>query len=140
MLDAKADKDKATSRGATPMLIAAQNGHLEVERLLLDATADKDKGMNNGTEKGQLKDVPLLVDAETNKAAPESALGGLETSPGIAECVKHLFDLKQIRNHYAESVTPRNPPFPAPSQLERSRSRDSGPALRGRPLRQVFWA
>ena len=56
--------------GATPLYIAAQNGHLEVARLLLDATADKDKAMNMGAtplfvaaQNGHLEVARLLLDA-----------------------------------------------------------------------------
>ena len=37
LLDAKADVNKATKDGATPLYIAAQEGQLEVVKLLLDA-------------------------------------------------------------------------------------------------------
>ena len=46
LLDAKADKDKATdadAHGVTPMYVASHQAHLEVVRLFLEANADKDK-------------------------------------------------------------------------------------------------
>ena len=39
--EAKADKDKAEIDGTTPLIFAAQNGHLELARLLLEAKADR---------------------------------------------------------------------------------------------------
>ena len=43
MLEANADKDKATNDGYTPLFVAAEQRHLEVLRFLLEAEADKDK-------------------------------------------------------------------------------------------------
>ncbi|CAE7420719.1 CTTNBP2, partial [Symbiodinium sp. KB8] len=74
LLEANADKDKATPGGATPLYIAAKNGHLEVVRLLLEANADKDKAFRDGATplfmaaySGQLEVVVLLLEAKADK-------------------------------------------------------------------------
>ena len=48
LLQAKADKDKATNHGATTGFAAAQQGNSGVVRLLLEAKADKDNGPIHG--------------------------------------------------------------------------------------------
>ena len=74
LLEAKADKDKASDDGATPLFIAAQQGHLEVARLLLEAKADKDKAMDHcatplftAAENGHLEVASLLLEAKADK-------------------------------------------------------------------------
>ena len=75
LLEAKADKDKATSNNATAFFFAAQKGHLEVARLLLEARADKDKATTDrgvtplyvAAERGQLEVVRVLLEAKANK-------------------------------------------------------------------------
>ena len=37
LLEARADKDKATDDGATPLYVASQEGHVDVVRVLLEA-------------------------------------------------------------------------------------------------------
>ena len=41
LLEANADQGRATQNGATPLFIAAENGHLEVVRLLQDPNVDR---------------------------------------------------------------------------------------------------
>ena len=48
LLESKADKDKASRRGVTPMFLASQKGHADVVRLLLDFKADKDRATSGG--------------------------------------------------------------------------------------------
>ena len=83
-------QNQATNRGATPLFIAAQTGHLElawrhprvhaqngnleVARLLLDAKPDKDKARNDGAtplriaaQIRNLKVARLLLDAKADK-------------------------------------------------------------------------
>ena len=67
LLEAKADKDKATNRDATSLFIAAQTGQLEVARLLLEAKADKDKATIHGG-------TPVCVAAETGHSEVASLL------------------------------------------------------------------
>ena len=57
MLEAKADKNKAMNDGTTPLVLASQEGQLEMVCLLLEANAEKDKAMNDGV-------TPLIVAAE----------------------------------------------------------------------------
>ena len=47
-MEVGADKDQAVNSGATPLFIAAQNGHLDVVRHLLDVGADKDQAQSEG--------------------------------------------------------------------------------------------
>ncbi|CAE7852144.1 ANKRD17 [Symbiodinium microadriaticum] len=75
LLEAKADKDKATKNNATALFFAAQQGHLEVARLLLEAKADKntattDRGVTPlyvAAERGQLEVVRYLLEAKADK-------------------------------------------------------------------------
>ena len=48
LVAAGADKDAANTHGSTALLLAAQIGHLEVVRLLLEAGADKDAANKKG--------------------------------------------------------------------------------------------
>ncbi len=43
--DTRTDKNKALTRGTTALVLAPEQGHLEVVRLLCDARADKDKAL-----------------------------------------------------------------------------------------------
>ena len=75
LLEAHADKDKATDAGGeTPLLKASQQGHLEVVHLLLEASADKDKATDDGStpvhlalHEGRLEVVRLLLEANADK-------------------------------------------------------------------------
>ena len=42
------DGNKVTKNGATPMIVAAQNGHSHIVRLLLENRADGNKAANDG--------------------------------------------------------------------------------------------
>ena len=50
-------KIKHRIKGATPLFIAAQNGHLDVVRHLVEVGADKDKARDTGA-------TPLFIAAE----------------------------------------------------------------------------
>ncbi|OLQ10590.1 Sodium-driven chloride bicarbonate exchanger [Symbiodinium microadriaticum] len=74
LVEANADKDKATLDGTTPLFIAAQEGQLEVVRLLLEGKADMDKATRRGTaplfiaaQKGQLEVARLLLEAKADR-------------------------------------------------------------------------
>ena len=74
LLEANADKDKATDAGTTSLCAASRAGHLEVVRLLLEAEADKDKAAENGTtalhvasHEGHLEVVRVLLAANADK-------------------------------------------------------------------------
>ena len=57
LLEAGAKKDEPEfALGQTPMLTAAQNGHLDIVRFLAEVGADKDQTANNGV-------TPLMVAA-----------------------------------------------------------------------------
>ena len=54
--------------GATPLYVAAQNGHLDIVKALLEAGADRNQAMNSGAtplfiaaEKGHLDVVEMLL-------------------------------------------------------------------------------
>eukprot|EP00439_Symbiodinium_sp_Y106_P000855 s231_g1.t1 len=73
LLEANADKDKATNDGYTPLFVAAEQRHLEVLRFLLEAKADKDKATHDGftpwcfaVQEGHLEVVGLLLDAKAD--------------------------------------------------------------------------
>ncbi|OLP73222.1 Cortactin-binding protein 2, partial [Symbiodinium microadriaticum] len=58
----------------TPLFVAAEHGHLQVIRLVLEANADKDKADENGAtplyiaaQNGQLEVVRLLLEANVDK-------------------------------------------------------------------------
>ena len=57
LLEVGADKDKEESRGATPLHVSSERGHLEVVRCLLEVGADKDKADIQGS-------TPLHVSSE----------------------------------------------------------------------------
>ena len=49
LTEGKAEVDKATNDGATPLIVAAQEGRTEVVKLLLtEGKAEVDKTMNDG--------------------------------------------------------------------------------------------
>ena len=58
-MESGAKKDQGTADvGATPLFIAAQRGHLEVVRLLVESGANKDQGLTDvGT-------TPLFIAAQ----------------------------------------------------------------------------
>ena len=62
LLEHGVDKDKATNDGASPLLIAAENGHLAVVQCLLEHSVDKHKANNNGAS-------PLLIAAQNGHYA-----------------------------------------------------------------------
>ena len=48
-MESGANKDQGlTDDGATPLFIAAQEGHVEVVRFLVESGANKDQGMADG--------------------------------------------------------------------------------------------
>jgi hypothetical protein len=53
-----ADKEKATSSGYTSLLIACQEGHVEVVQLLISEGADKEKATSNGATPLSLDRMP----------------------------------------------------------------------------------
>jgi ankyrin repeat protein len=48
LLQGGADVDKAADGGATPLLMASQEGHVPVVQALLQGGADVDKATDNG--------------------------------------------------------------------------------------------
>ena len=69
-----ADKDQTLNSGATPLYIAAQNGHLDVVRHLVEVGADKDQALNSGAtplyiaaQNGHLDVVRHLVEVGADK-------------------------------------------------------------------------
>ena len=71
--DRGADEDIAIQGGATPLLVASGNGHLEVVCLLSDAGSDEDIAMQGCTplfvasQHGHTEVVYLLFDAGADK-------------------------------------------------------------------------
>ena len=87
LLEANADKDKATVIGSTSLHGASYNGHLEVVRLLLEANADKDKATNAdgvtplylASKEGHFEVVRLLLEANADKDKAKKRLVLLRT-------------------------------------------------------------
>ena len=74
LIEAGANKDQGlTDDGATPLFIAAANGHLEVVQILLESGANKDQGLTDvivgatplfiAAQKGHLEVVQFLVES-----------------------------------------------------------------------------
>ena len=75
LVEANADRDKAASDGATPMVCASLNGNVDIVRLLVEANADKDKADTDGktplvwaSQKGHVEMIRLL-EAKAHKKA-----------------------------------------------------------------------
>ncbi len=77
LLDKGADPNRADNNGATPLLIACQEGHLAIAKKLLDKGADPNKADNNGAtplfvacQEGHQAIVEKLLDkgADPNRA------------------------------------------------------------------------
>ena len=75
-MKAGCDKDKAREDGATPALIAAESGHADCLRLLLEAGCDQDKANETGVtpafiavQKGHADCLRLLEEAGSNNGA-----------------------------------------------------------------------
>ena len=74
MLKEGAEKEKATTNGATPLYVASQEGKVEVVEVLLKEGADKDKATTNGwtplyiaSQRGKVEVVELLLKEEADK-------------------------------------------------------------------------
>ena len=70
-------QDLAKRNGATAVLGASQNGHLEIVRLLLESGADKDLTKNDGataltiaSQNGHLEVVRLLLESGADGTRP----------------------------------------------------------------------
>ena len=68
-------RTRARQDGATPLFMAAQEGQLEVARLLLNANADTDKATQDGAtpfdvaaQRGHLEVLRLLQESNTDKS------------------------------------------------------------------------
>ena len=77
-MEVGADKDQADNYIISPLYIAAQNGHLDVVRHLVEVGADKDQAQNSGAtplyiaaENGHLDVVRLLVEVGADKDQAE---------------------------------------------------------------------
>ena len=87
------DPDSVSVDHPAPLFLAAEHGHLEVTRLLLEASADKDKASQDGTplfiaaRNGQLEVVRLLLEAHADK---DKAADGGYTPLLIAALNGHL--------------------------------------------------
>ena len=64
------------TNGATPLFMAAQEGHMEAVRFLIESGANKDQGMTDGStplvvaaQEGRLEVVRFLVESGANKDA-----------------------------------------------------------------------
>ena len=95
LLEANADKDKATDVvGLTPLYAASQGGHVDVVRLLLEANAHQDKAQHDGTtplyaasDEGHVDVVRVLLEAKADK---DKARRGGATRLFVASKIGHL--------------------------------------------------
>ena len=108
LLEANADKDKASNFGETALFAASHGGHHKVVKLLLEVKADKDKADCDGrspmyvaSEEGHLEVVKMLLAA---KAAMDRAQAFGETPLYVAalrcesDVVRLLLDAKADKN------------------------------------------
>jgi ankyrin repeat protein len=99
LLEAGADKEKATTNGCTPLYVACEDGHVEVVRLLVEAGADKEKAETNGytpllvaCEDGHVEVVRLLVAAGADKE--KAAADGF--TPLLVACQRDHIEVVQL--------------------------------------------
>ena len=102
LLEAGCDKEKAREDGATPAIIAAQEGHADCLRLLLKAGCDKDKADDNGWTpasiaalNGHADCLRLLLEAgcDKDKANEEGTTPAvIAAQEGHADCLRLLLE------------------------------------------------
>ena len=127
LVEVGADQDQADNQGATPLCIAAHNGHLDVVRHLVEVGADTDQADNQGAtplclaaNKGHLDVVRYLVEvgADKDHAQNQGATPSyIAAENGQLDVVHHLVevgaDKDQAENQGARTVSwsklkPRN--------------------------------
>jgi len=131
--------------GRTPLLIACQEGHLEVARLLIDRGADKEKATNNGNTPlhlacydGNLEVARLMLDCGADKdAADEDGFTPLHDAceEGRLEIIKLLLQRGATPIQEDEEDEEGEPKFPEESNALLRKWHALTPARRNAVLR-----
>ncbi|MEJ2553374.1 MAG: ankyrin repeat domain-containing protein, partial [Gammaproteobacteria bacterium] len=96
LIAAKAGVNKARTDGATPLLLAAQDGYSGVVKQLIEAGADVNKGIIHGvtpllvaSENGHAEVVKLLLAAKADMSATVDHDGTEYTALSLAKMNRH---------------------------------------------------
>ncbi|CAE7729129.1 THS1 [Symbiodinium pilosum] len=101
LLRRRQDPDEADACGRTALYLAAQNGNVQITKLLLEAAADVNKSIKDtgetppllaAAQRGHLEATGLLIDAGADKEKPN--VWG--TSPLLAACEKGYLEMVRL--------------------------------------------
>ena len=101
LLRRRQDPDEADACGRTALYLAAQNGNVQITKLILEAAADVNKSIKDtgetppllaAAQRGHLEAAGLLIDAGADKEKPN--VWG--TSPLLAACEKGYLEMVRL--------------------------------------------